>query len=209
MPRVTVTAALAIVTVLSSLLIFASGSEVEAAIGAGFLPLRFQGVALPPEILAVPVWLTPLSATLVHGGVLHLIFNLVMLIFAGRETEKLLGAGPTLLLYVAGAYAAALAQFLPDPWSEVPMIGASGALSAFVGAYSLYYGRSRARAFGPIPAGVIHGLWLAVAWTGINYFVALALSEPGFQIAWAAHVGGFLAGLALARPLLKWRWRDV
>jgi membrane associated rhomboid family serine protease len=89
------------------------------------------------------------------------------------------------------------------------MIGASGAASAVVGAYSLLFGRSRAQAIGPIPAQMVHVLWLAVAWTVINLLTAFAFLGAGVAVAAAAHIGGFIAGLALARPLLMWKWRQA
>ena len=89
------------------------------------------------------------------------------------------------------------------------MVGASGAASAVVGAYSLLFGRSRAKAIGPIPAQAVHVLWLAVAWTGVNLLTAYAFMRGGVAVAAAAHIGGFLAGLALAKPLLLWRWRKA
>jgi membrane associated rhomboid family serine protease len=76
-----------------------------------------------------------------------------------------------------------------------------------VGAYSLLFGRSRARAIGPIPAQAVHVLWLAAAWTVVNLLTAFAFLGAGVAVAAAAHIGGFVAGLALAKPLLMWRWR--
>jgi membrane associated rhomboid family serine protease len=89
------------------------------------------------------------------------------------------------------------------------MIGASGAISAIVGAYALLYGRSRARAIGPIPAAVVNIAWLAAGWAAINILVAWVAQSAGLGIAAGAHVGGFLAGLALMRPLLAWNWRSA
>ena len=89
------------------------------------------------------------------------------------------------------------------------MVGASGAASAVVGAYSLLYGRSKTKAIGPIPAQVVHILWLAIAWTLVNLLMATAFLRGGVAIAAAAHIGGFFAGLALAGPLLRWRWRKA
>ena len=76
-----------------------------------------------------------------------------------------------------------------------------------VGAYSLLFGRSRAKAIGPIPAQAVHVIWLAVAWTAVNLLTAYAFLTAGVAVAAAAHIGGFVAGLALAKPLLLWKWR--
>lgn len=209
MPRVTATNALAAVTVLVSLAITLAGLEDPAAFGIGFVPARVGGAPLPEHFFALPVWLTPLSATLIHIGPLHLLSNFVMLVYAGRQVEQVIGGRSTLLVYAVGAYAAAFAQWIPDPQSIVPMAGASGAASALLGAYAIYYGKSRARAIGPIPADFVHIVWLIAAWTILNYLIALLAETAGFGIAWAAHVGGFVAGIALARPLLRWRWRKA
>lgn len=173
---------------------------------AGFIPLRMSA-DVPGFVL--PAWLTPLSATLSHGDFVHLTLNMVMLVYCGRMVEALLGFAPTLFLYVAGAYFAAGAQYLVDPMSPVPMIGASGAISAIIAVYALLFSRNEVRAWGPVPSHWVRALWLAVAWTAVQWMVAIATRSGGYQIATAAHVGGFLAGLALARPLLAWRYRGA
>jgi membrane associated rhomboid family serine protease len=207
MRRLSATAVLVLVTASVSLAVTLGYSLYDASMRAGFIPARLSGV--PTDFAAVPVWLTPLTCTLLHGGVLHLGMNLLMLGYTGRQAEQAVGAKGILILYGVGAYAAALAQWLYDTQSVVPMIGASGAASAVVGAYSLLFGRSRAKAIGPIPAQLVHVLWLAVTWTVLNVAVAYAFSGAGVGIAAAAHVGGFIAGLALARPLLRWHWRKA
>jgi membrane associated rhomboid family serine protease len=178
---------------------------VAAPMRAGFIPARLSGVET--DYAAIPAFLTPLSSAFVHAGMLHLFSNLLILGFTGRETERAIGRRGLMLLYVVGAYAAAFAQWLPDPMSVTPMVGASGAASAVVGAYALLYGRSRAIAIGPVPAIVVTALWLAAAWIGVNLLGAFALKLAGIALAAAAHIGGFIAGLALAWPLLKWRRR--
>ncbi|MEI9850048.1 MAG: rhomboid family intramembrane serine protease [Sphingomonas sp.] len=108
----TATNVLAGATAAAQLMILATGSVEVMAFAAGFIPARAMGAELPPDFLAVPVLLTPLTATLVHAGALHLIMNLVMLVFAGRQTEQVLGPRPLLLLYAVGAYAAAAGQWI-------------------------------------------------------------------------------------------------
>jgi len=205
MRRSSATAILVLVTVAVSVVVtLGGGNGYEAIMRAGFIPAR---LSIETDYLAVPVLLTPLSCTLLHAGLLHLAMNMLMLGFTGRETERAVGPWGILILYVVGAYAAAFAQWLPDPQSVTPMIGASGAASAVVGAYSLLFGRSRAKAIGPIPAQVVHVAWLAVAWTVINLMIGYAFLGAGVAVAAAAHIGGFFAGLALAKPLLMWKWR--
>ncbi|MDP5278574.1 rhomboid family intramembrane serine protease [Sphingomonas sp. DG1-23] len=206
MRRSSATAILILVTAAVSLVVtLAGGNAYEASMRAGFIPARLSGI--DTDYLAVPALLTPLSCTLLHAGLLHLAMNMLMLGFTGRETERAVGPWGILILYVVGAYAAAFAQWLPEPQSLTPMIGASGAASAVVGAYSLLFGRSRAKAIGPIPAQAVHVVWLAAAWTAINLMIGYAFLGAGVAVAAGAHIGGFLAGLALARPLLMWKWR--
>jgi membrane associated rhomboid family serine protease len=170
----------------------------------GFIPARFSEIA---PFTAVPFALTPLTATLLHGGWLHLGFNLLMLVYCGRQVEGVLGALRLIVLYIVGAYGAALGQFLIDPGSTGPMIGASGAISAVVGTYALMFGRGTVKSIGPVPALVVRALWLAAAWVAIQWMVGFATGGTATPIAVAAHVGGFLTGLALTWPLLEWRYR--
>ena len=203
------TAAIAATTILVSLIVTLLGFEEWAAIVGGFIPARV-GLAIVGGVPAlVPAIATPLSATLVHGGVAHLLMNMILFGYAGVAVERALGSRGLVALYIVGAYAAAAGQWLPEPGSPNPMIGASGAASAVLGAYSMLYGTSRARAFGPVPARVVQALWLALAWSVINIAVALVARDAGLNIAAGAHIGGFVAGLALARPLLGWRYRGA
>jgi membrane associated rhomboid family serine protease len=207
--RLTATAAIVLLTAAVSLIVTLSPYSQDIQILAGFIPARLSGGVSFAGMAAVPVWLTPLSSALIHAGFLHLGMNMLMLGYTGRETERALGPVGLGILYLVGAYAAAFAQWAAGPLSVVPMVGASGAASAVVGAYSLLYGKSKAKAIGPIPAQAIHIAWLATAWTLVNLMMAVAFLQNGVAIAAAAHIGGFLAGLALAGPLLRWRWRKA
>ena len=172
------------------------------------MPARLGAEAVAAPVPLLPVLLTPLSATLIHAGFVHLFFNLVMFVYVGRQAERALGAVGVGVLYLVGAYFAAAAQLLAAPLSTVPMIGASGAISAVVGAYALLFSQRRARAIGPVPAGFVHVAWLAAAWIVVQLLIG-ATDTADAPVATSAHVGGFLAGLALARPLLMWRWRGA
>lgn len=181
------------------------GNNMAAMVG-GFIPARLSGLQVAG---GVPVWLTPLSATLLHGGVLHLGFNLLMLFYCGREDEVALGPAGVSALYIVGAYAAAAAQYLAGPTSPVPMVGASGAVSALVGAYALLYGRRLPSKYSPEVSRWLHIAWLAIAWIVVQLLLGLASRTEGMAIAAAAHIGGFIAGLLMARPLLRWRYRKA
>src|SRR3546814_8201154 len=80
-----------------------------------------------------PAFLTPLTATLVHAGISHVGFNLLILLFCGRAVETSIGGKQLAILYIVGAYAAAAAQYAVDPIDQTPMVGASGAISAVLG----------------------------------------------------------------------------
>ncbi|HWI87182.1 MAG TPA: rhomboid family intramembrane serine protease [Sphingomonas sp.] len=202
--RMTLT--LAAVTVASFVLLSAIGKlQVAGAVG-GFIPARLSGLQV---IGALPIWLTPLSATLLHANALHIGFNLLMLFYCGREDEVALGRPGIVVLYVVGAYAAAAAQYIVGPHSQVPMVGASGAISALVGAYAMLYGQRRPSKLSPELARWVHIAWLAAAWVVVQLLLGLASLTKGMDIATAAHIGGFIAGLILARPLLRWRYRKA
>lgn len=186
--------------------------EIPLAALAGFIPARFSLDLVIPD--AVPAVFTPLTATLVHAGIVHLTFNLLMIGFCGRYVEASLGAAGFLTLYLVGACAAAGAQYLVAPQSVSPMIGASGAGSAVLAAYALLYGQNRVKGWGPGSARILNILWLAGAWIGLQALLGFSTGglpgvPAGGAIATAAHVGGFLAGLLLARPLLKLRYRSA
>jgi membrane associated rhomboid family serine protease len=195
------------ITVAAFLLVSAAGLQDRANILGAFVPARAAGLMQLSG--ATPVWLTPLTACLLHGGLLHLGFNLLMLGFCGRFVEVAVGARGIVLLYVAGAYAAALGQFALGPSDTSPMIGASGAISALLGAYALLYGERRTTVANRRLNGLLNIAWLAAAWIGLQLLVGLAMSGPDGGIAIGAHIGGFIAGLALARPLLLWRYRTA
>lgn len=220
LPRGPATNILAGITLLAFLPVQLLGLTGQAALLAGFIPERVHTLAAQNISLGVPwlpLWLTPLSATLVHAGWLHLAFNLLLLIFCGRYVEHLLGRGRMLLIYGVGAYAAAAGQwavtdsglfFTGGHAGLVPMIGASGAISALLGTYALVYSQRGVRAIGPIPEHVVRILWLAAGWSVLQLLIALAGGFDSFfgSIAIGAHIGGFIAGLLLTRPLLARRF---
>ncbi|MDO5647717.1 rhomboid family intramembrane serine protease [Paracoccus sp. (in: a-proteobacteria)] len=140
-----------------------------------------------------------------HGGFLHLAGNMLFLWIFGDNLEDQLGHLGFLLFYLAAGLLAAGAQIVADPNSMIPMIGASGAIAGVMGGYLLLFPRARVdvlfifiiffRVFS-IPAWITLGVWFAIQLFG-------GFSMPGDQggVAYWAHAGGFLAGLALTVPL--------
>ena len=212
-----VTLAIAGVTAIAWLLVSTIGLQEAAVNWGGFIPARVSGMT-GDEILA-PVWLTPLTMTLVHGGFVHLAFNLLILLFCGRSVESIIGGRGLLILYAVGAYGAALGHwaFPVDP--VVPAVGASGAISAVLGAYALLFGRNRVRVVDPRLALWLHVLWLLAAWIALQALIGFALNVvnersvtdgPALaRVAIGAHIGGFVVGLLLVKPLLLWRYRKA
>lgn len=195
-------------TALVSTLLTLTRQEDFAAVTAGFVPGVLSGtITAGPGMSLLPAWLTPLTATLVHSGFVHLGLNMVMLVYCGALVERALGWRLLVLLYLVGAYAGAAGQWAQFPDSPVPMIGASGAISAMIAAYSLLYADRPVPAIGPIPSRVVRIAWLAAAWIGIQLLTGLAGLGGGPSIAIGAHIGGFIAGLVLTRPLLLWHYR--
>lgn len=194
-----------VVSVVGWLVSLALAGSMDTSMAAGFIPARLNDELTVLD--AVPALLTPLTATLLHGGVLHLGFNMLMLIWCGRQVEPALGGPLLMLAYGIGAYSAAMGQWALGPLDTTPMIGASGSISTIVAIYALVFSEQKVRAIGPIPASMVRVLWLALAWIGIQALIGLGYGVGDQQIAIGAHIGGFIAGLLLARPLLRIRFR--
>ncbi|MGQ0659697.1 rhomboid family intramembrane serine protease [Sphingosinicella sp.] len=184
----------------------AIGWDEQAVIWGGFIPAR---LAFGGDEMLAPFWITPLTAAFLHANLLHLFFNLLILVFCGRPTEAVVGAPGMAILYLLGAFAAAAAQYAAGPLSPVPMIGASGAISAVLGAYAILFGRNKVKVASPRLAMLLNALWLMAAWVVLQLIVGITFAGAGIGVAVAAHIGGFAVGLALANPLLLFRYRKA
>ncbi len=178
-----------------------TGQEV-AIYGLGMIPATlFAGASLPPDLRMVPPAVTVVTSMFLHGGWLHLLGNMLYLWIFGNNVEDAMGHGRYLAFYLVCGTAAAMAQSLADPSSTVPMVGASGAISGVLGAYLLLYPRARVLVLIPIliiiefitlPAALVLGFWFV-----LQLVSSAATSGHQGGVAFAAHVGGFLAGMAL------------
>lgn len=200
------TVAIALATVMAYLVVGIFRIDMPAIAYGAFIP---ADLVVDFPFPRAPFVLTPLTAALLHASVLHLAFNLIIHLFCGRAVEGVIGAAGLVILYLAGAYAAAAGQYLLDPDAIVPMIGASGAISAVVGAYAMLFGRNRVRVADPRLALWLHVLWLFAAWVVLQLAMGIVFSTGGVLLAVGAHIGGFVAGVLLARPLLLWRYRNA
>jgi membrane associated rhomboid family serine protease len=177
-----------------------AGGVTEFIHSWGLIPREFLRGAVEPKATEQLVWLTPITAMFIHGGLLHLAGNLLYLWIFGNNIEDLLGHGRFLVLYLACGLAAAAVQVASDPASYSATVGASGAISGVLGAYAVSYPMGRLRLLWPrvrVPAVGFLVLWVAIQIvSGVG-----AWGEEQAPVAWWAHVGGFGAGVALGRAM--------
>ncbi|MFP4588689.1 MAG: rhomboid family intramembrane serine protease [Candidatus Bipolaricaulota bacterium] len=164
---------------------------------------RFQD--FPPQI-PIPIYLTILTSTFLHGGFLHLGGNMLFLWIFGDNVEEALGHLKFLVFYFGSALGAAFLQIIANPTSGTPMIGASGAIAGVLAAYFLLFPSSRILTLVPIfffftfvqiPAVIMLGFWFL-------FQLLRAPAGTAGGVAVLAHIGGFLTG-ALLTPYLKRR----
>lgn len=172
---------------------------------------------VPTRFLADPAGEagTLFSSMFMHAGWLHLASNMWFLHIFGDNLEDVLGRTRYLLFYGACGVFAGLAQISSDTGSSIPMVGASGAIAGVVGGYVVLYPRAPILAFNTVPLlwlflglVVILPAWvIALLFFGQNLLLAWTFAESagGPGVAFFAHLGGFVAGLALIRPMLGHR----
>ena len=165
--------------------------------------------SLPHAAGPRPIQLTLLSAMFMHGGFGHLAGNLLFLWIFGDNVEHRFGHFPYLLFYLGSGLAAAIAHVAINPNSVIPSLGASGAIAGVLGAYLVLFPRNRVYAIFfiwivALPAFAVIAMWAVAQFVG--GFQALS-SMPGTGgIAYAAHIGGFVTGVAIAL-FFRQRWR--
>ena len=144
--------------------------------------------------------LTALTSMFMHGSWAHLLGNMLFLWIFGDNVEHAMGSIRFLIFYLLCGIAATLAHILMGPSSEIPSLGASGAISGVLGAYIVLFPKARVRVLvfrmiTYMPAVAVIGMWIVLQF--INGIGAMAQTEETGGVAYAAHVGGFLAGLAM------------
>jgi len=176
----------------------------------GYIPVElWSSVELTPQIPVSP-WLTPVTSMFMHGGWLHLIGNMLFLWIYGNNIEDYFGPVKFLLFYILSGLAAVALYTLFSPSSEVPLVGASGAIAGVMGAYMVLHARARITVlvifffiqFITLPAKVVLGIWFA-------YQLLMSLMGGGGGVAWMAHVGGFIFGFVIMKLLVKITGRGV
>jgi membrane associated rhomboid family serine protease len=168
---------------------------------AGLVPYEIVNrVDVPPDGL-VPLWATVFTSMFIHGGWLHIIFNMLYLWIFGNNVEDRMGRARFLAFYLLCGVAAAAAQVVVRPDSLTPMIGASGAISGVLGAYILLFPRAQVLTVIPLviffPILMVPAWVLLLAWFALNLLQAATTIGAEAGVAYFAHVGGFAAGLVL------------
>ena len=215
-----ITFALIAANVLAWLLVQGAGSALPllaSVCNLGFIPGEFTLTATPGTGMQLAEGVACLvdpgrapehlfTSMFLHGSWMHLLGNMWFLWLFGNNVEDSMGRTRFAIFYLLGGIGAAVAQVASDPTSVVPMVGASGAISAVMGGYVVLYPRVRVYTMVPLgffltsvalPAWVMLGYWML-----LQVFGGLGGAESG--VAFWAHIGGFVAGVALiklfARP---------
>lgn len=197
-------------------LLLTDAYTVKVIYALGVIPALLTGQAAA-DFTALPPALTVITSMFVHGGFWHLAGNMLYLWIFGNNIEDAMGHVKFAFFYLLCGVAAVAAQVLPNPASDIPMVGASGAISGVLGAYMLLY--PRAKVLLGLPLGFLilelgrwPAIWVLVAWFVMQLVMGLfsaASSAPG-GVAFGAHVGGFVAGCLLVtlfkrRGVALWR----
>ena len=223
-----VTAVIIALNVLVWITVEGVGSEAQllaSLCNYGLIPAALLGQLAPGAAIALgegasctvgsaPPWLTPLTSMFMHGGWFHLVSNMWFLWLFGRNVEDVMGPARYVLFYLLAGLVAAAAQVFADPASPLPMVGASGAISGVMGAYLILFPTVRVHMWLfqgifawrlTVPAWVMLGYWFGLQLLGANIG---SVEAKGGGVAFAAHVGGFVAGLLLALLLRKSRFAE-
>jgi membrane associated rhomboid family serine protease len=169
-----------------------------------FIPSAFH-------LFNVQSYIPLISSLFLHGSILHILSNMWFLRIFGDNVEDQFGHLKFLIFYLVGGVVATLAQYFVDPSSSIPVIGASGAISAVAGAYFVMFRHSTVKSIVPIfflftlidvPVWLFLGYWFFIQiFSGLGSFTSLAVQDG--SIAWFSHVGGFLFGLLVAKLLVN------
>ena len=172
----------------------------------GYIPYEFvHSVELTPH-LAASTYLTMFTSMFLHGGWMHLIGNMLFLWIFGNNIEDYFGPVKFLFFYLVAGLAAIGLYTLFGPSSDIPLVGASGAIAGIMGAYLVLHPRARITVliifffiqFTQIPAKVV-----LIFWFVYQVFMAMVGNATGGGVAWLAHVGGFLFGWLVLKAMIK------
>jgi membrane associated rhomboid family serine protease len=171
--------------------------------------------AIPAQIVSGHQWITLITSMFMHGSWMHIIGNMIFLWAFGPEIEDAMGRWRYLAFYFAGGLVAMITQVATDPHSTVPVLGASGAIAAVMGAFLVTYPRDQIRSLlfifmfvrtAFVPAALLIGFWFLAQ----LFDAGSVTTEQTGGVAYLAHVGGFIFGVITARFLenprrIAWR----
>jgi rhomboid family protein len=168
----------------------------------GVVPREYSTVQDLPPTIPLPFWSTLFTSMFLHGGWMHLGGNMLYLWIFGDNLEKVMGAARFLLFYLACGLAASFAHIFFGPGSNIPAVGASGAISGVLGGYLVLFPRNRVRVLtrggiAHVPAIIVLGFWILIQM--VNGIGSMATTTETAGVAYMAHVGGFVAGLVLVK----------
>ena len=175
--------------------------EFKLAFGLGTIPSVLAGSKnLHPDLVIIPAWATTLTSLFLHGGWMHLIFNMLFLWVFGDNIEDSMGHVRFIVFYLLCGVIATLIYVVMSVDSEVPLVGASGAISGILGAYLVLHPKARLLVlFMHIIPLRLPAIVVLLGWIGFQF---LSLGSES-NTAWWAHIGGFFAGMVLIAPFRR------
>ena len=162
----------------------------------GLIPSVLMGhKELPMDLYAIPAYLTIFTSMFMHGGFMHLIGNMLYMWIFADNIEDNLGPLNFLVFYLLAGVGAAMTQVFVDTQSQIPMVGASGAIGGVLGAYLINHPNARVLVL--IPFGFFSQLIKIRALYVLGFWFVLQFISTGGGVAYAAHIGGFVSGMIL------------
>ncbi len=173
-----------------------------SVLGYGVVPTELAGIAPPTGPFGMPESGTLVTYMFLHGGWMHLFSNMLFLWVFGDNIEDALGHVRYLVFYLLCGIAGALAHVFVTPYSDIPLVGASGAVAGIIAAYLILHPRVRVWVLflGRIPLR-LKALWVLGFWGAMQVFSVVYDTES--NVAWWGHIGGFLAGAVLVVVLRR------
>ncbi len=187
-----------LITINALVFLFSAGNLGNTVYTLGFIPVTF-----PSALAAITIF----TSMFLHGGIDHLFGNMWYLWIFGDNVEDKIGRMKFAGLYLASGVAAGLVQYFTDPYSAIPAVGASGAISGILGWYYVFFPRARITTStgyfaNESPAWVVIGFWFLIQ---LFFGTASLMGFSGSNVAFFAHIGGFAAGYLAAKAVKKSR----
>jgi len=168
----------------------------------GLIPsVLMKNNQLPLDLYAIPSWITIFTSMFMHGGFMHLIGNMLYMWIFADNIEDNLGPSKFLIFYLLAGTGAGMTQVLMDVYSQIPMVGASGAIGGVLGAYLINHPNAKVLVL--IPFGFFSQLIKIRALYVLGFWFILQFISSGGGVAYAAHIGGFVSGIILILFLNK------